>query len=86
MIESPLLDQFFKERYGQQLAQEVRETARKAAHRNILAVLEARFGDVPRDLAEDIESVADEDRLTDLVCRGATCPDLEAFRNEIAER
>jgi hypothetical protein len=90
MIESPLIDQLFKERYGQQLAEEVRQTARQTAretaHRAILTVLEARFGQVPRDLAEDIESVADENRLTDLVCRGATCPDLEAFRDEIERR
>jgi hypothetical protein len=44
----------------QLLRQDIREATREAAHQDIATVLEARFGDVPRDLVETIESVADE--------------------------
>jgi hypothetical protein len=46
--------------------------------------LEARFGDVPRDLAEEIESVVDEKQLKGLVRSAGACPDLDASRNVIA--
>ena len=70
MIESPLLEEFVADR------------VRAMAQRNILAVLETRFGGIPQDLAEQIQSVADEDRLTDLVRKAASCADLEVFRRE----
>jgi len=70
MIESPLLQEF------------VAEGRRK----DILTFLETRFGEVPLDVSEAIQSVVDEDRLTDLVRKSASCPDLDAFRNVIARR
>jgi len=70
MIESPLLQEF------------VAEGRRK----DILTILETRFGEVPLDVSEAIQSVVDEDRLTDLVRKSASCPDLDAFRNAIARR
>ena len=60
----------------------VAKKTRANAQRNILMFLETRFGAIPPDLAERIQSVADEDRLTDLVCKAASCPDLDAFRRE----
>ena len=61
-----------------------RETACKTAHQNIVTVLEARFGDVPRDLAEEIESVVDGKQLKGLVRTAVACPDLDAFRSAVA--
>jgi hypothetical protein len=80
MIESPLIDELladpeFVEAY-------VAKKTRANAQRNILMFLETRFGAIPPDLAERIQSVADEDRLTDLVRKAASCPDLDAFRRE----
>ncbi len=75
MIESPLIQEL--------RTQWTRETACARAQQDILAVLETRFGEVPRDLAEKIESVVDEHQLTELVRRAAAAPNLEAFRSEI---
>jgi len=49
-----------------------------------VTVLEARFGDVPRDLAEEIELVVDAKQLKGLVRTAVACSDLDAFRNAIA--
>ena len=88
MLESPLIDELVMEKYGDQLSEKIRETARETAcetgHQYIVTVLEARFGDVPRDVVEEIESVADEKQLKDLVRSAGTCPDLDAFRKTIA--
>jgi hypothetical protein len=67
MIESPLIQEFVAAR----------------VHKDILTFLEARFGQVPRDLAEKIETVVDDDQLTELVRKAATSPNLEAFRSEV---
>jgi hypothetical protein len=53
---------------------------RENAHENIAAFLDARFGDVPRDLVETIESVVDEKQRKDLVRSPAAGPELAAFR------
>ena len=68
MLEVPFVDEI------------VMEKSRATAHEYIAVVLEARFGDVPRDLVETIESVVDEKQLKDLVRSAAACPDLAAFR------
>ena len=44
MLEVPFLDEIVMEK--------TRETARETAQRYIVAFLEARFGDVPRDLSK----------------------------------
>ena len=72
MIESPLLQEL--------LSENARTTASERAQRDILTILETRFGDVPPVLSEEIEAVADEDQLTGLVRRAASCPDLEALQ------
>ena len=46
----------------------------------IVMLLEARFGVVPRDLVEEIESVVNEKQLESLVRSAGTCPDLAEFR------
>ncbi len=58
----------------------VMEKSRATAHRLITVFLEARFGDVPRDLVEEIESVVDEKQLESLVRSAGTCRDLAEFR------
>jgi len=92
MLESPLIDELVMEKYGELLTEKTREAAREAmretacetAHQYIVTFLEARFGEVPRDLAEEIESVVNEKQLKGLVRTAASCPDLAAFRSEVA--
>jgi hypothetical protein len=79
MIESPLIQELVTEQVREVVTGRVCARAR----RDILTCLEARFGDVPRDLAQAIEAVADDDRLTELVRQAAACPDLQAFHNEL---
>jgi hypothetical protein len=85
MIGSPLInellaDQEFIEAYVAKRSRAAAESvAQAAAHRHILTVLETRFGAVPPDLAGQIQSVTDEDGLTDLVRKASSCPDLKAF-------
>ncbi len=72
MLEIPYLDEIVMEKS--------REAARATAHRHLMVLLEARFGDVPRNLVEEIESVVDEKQLESLVRSAGTCPDLAEFR------
>ncbi len=76
MLEVPFLDEILLEKYGNLLAEKTRE----AVHRDIAAFLEARFGDVPRNLVEAIESIVDEKQLKGLVRSAGTCADLSDFR------
>jgi len=64
VIESPLIQQIVAKRL----------------HYAILAVLEDRFGAVPPDLIEEIQSVDNDDQLIDMVRQAAACRDLDAFR------
>ena len=96
MLESPLIDELFIEKYGELLTQRTREVTRKVtrkvaretacetAHQYIVTVLETRFGEIPRDLGEEIGSVSDEEQLRGMVRTAAACRDLESFRSEIA--
>jgi hypothetical protein len=77
MLEVPFLDEIVMEK--------TRETARETAQQDIVTVLEARFGDVPRDVAEGIESIDDHAQLRDLVRLAASCPDLAAFRDAVVQ-
>jgi predicted transposase YdaD len=70
MLESPLIQNLLTDK----------------AHQYIVSFLEARFGDVPRDLVEEIELVVDEKQLKGLVRLAGSCPDLEAFRSGMARR
>ncbi len=88
MLESPLIDELVMEKYGELLTEKTREatreTACETAHQYIVTVLEARFGDVPRDLAEEIDLVVDGKQLKSLVRTAVACADLDAFRNAIS--
>jgi len=79
MLEVPFLDEIVREKTREAAQRAARETARS----NIAAVLEARFGDVPRDVADEIEVIDDEKQLGRLVRAAGSCPDLEAFRKAI---
>ena len=68
MLEVPFLDEI------------VMEKSRATTHRDITVFLEARFGDIPRDLVGEIESVVDEKQLESLVRSAGTCRDLAEFR------
>ena len=84
MLEIPFLNEIVNEKCETLMLEKTREAARENAHQNIAAFLETRFGDVPRDLLEAIESVVDEKKLKDLVRLAAACRDLDAFGRAIA--
>jgi predicted transposase YdaD len=86
MLEVPFLDEIVKEKTREVERETARRTACETAHQYILTFLEARFGDVPRDLVEEVESVVDEKELKGFVRLAASCPDLGAFRSEMARR
>jgi hypothetical protein len=65
MIESPL----------------IREIVARARHRDITLVLEGRFGSVPPDIAIQLRTIIDEQKLDDLNRLTVHCPDLDAFRS-----
>ncbi|TVS15976.1 MAG: hypothetical protein EA424_14975 [Planctomycetaceae bacterium] len=71
MLEIPFLDEI------------VMEKTRETAQQDIITFLEARFGDVPCDVAEGIESIDDHAQLKGLVRLAASCPDLAAFRDAV---
>ena len=49
-------------------------------HKDILGLLETRFGNIRVDRIEQNLSVVDYDRLTELVSKAVSCPNLESFR------
>ena len=67
MIESPVLIRLLAEQ----------------AHLMILAALRARFGSVPGDVVNALETITDGDKLLDLSGIAAQCPDLETFRRHL---
>ena len=77
MLEIPFLDEIVMEK--------TRETARETAQQYIVSFLEARFGDVPGDVVEGIESIDDHAQLKGLVRLAASCPDLAAFRHAVVQ-
>ena len=85
MLEIPFLDEIVMEKTREAAREAARVTARVTARQDIVTVLEARFGDIPGDVAEEIESVDDETQLRGLVRLAASCPDLDAFRNAVAQ-
>jgi hypothetical protein len=80
MIESPVLQGFLAEQTAKLLAERTAMTM----HQAILGVLEARFSAVPAQIAAALAGVTDENRLKQLVTTAVQCPDLEAFRRELA--
>jgi hypothetical protein len=71
MIESPLI---------QELRQEFMAEQR---HKDIVDVLEERFGSVPQDIITALGAIQDAERLGQLLRWAVRCPDLEAFRQRL---
>jgi hypothetical protein len=72
MIESPVLIELLEER------------ERETLHRVILALLTARFGPISEPLATRVRAEQSLDRLNELLCQAGLCPDLDAFRANLA--
>ena len=68
MIESPVLQRWFRER----------EIATRQVV--VLEALQGRFGPVPADVSAAVRTVEDEGRLKDLLRTAYTCDALDAFR------
>ena len=87
MLEVPWLDEIVQEKFEIVLAEKTREatqeTARATVRQNILSILDARFGEVPQRLAEQIGSIEDQDQLNALVRSAATSRDLKSFRRTV---
>jgi hypothetical protein len=81
MLEIPFLDEIVMEK----TRETARQTARETAQQDIITFLEARFGDVPSDVVEGIESIDDHAQLRGLVRLAASCPDLAAFRDAVVQ-
>ena len=79
MLEIPFLDEIVEKKADEKALVK----ALVASRRHIATVLEARFGEVPRDLIDAVESVGDEQQLEELVRSAAACSDLAAFRHAI---
>ncbi len=67
MIESPL----------------IQEIVARTKHESIIQFLEARFGSVPLDVAIQLRTILDEQKLNNLNRMAARCPDIEAFRVQL---
>jgi hypothetical protein len=87
MLEVPWLDEIVQEKFEIVLAEKTREatqeTARATVRQNILSILDARFGEVPQRLAEQIGSIEDQDQLNALVRSAAASRDLKSFRRTV---
>ena len=89
MIESPLLQEL-KTEWTREAAQKAwREAAqmteRETRRRTIVEFLVARFGTESEGVSAQLETIDDDIRLKQLVKLAATCPDLESFRNHLAD-
>ncbi len=71
MIESPLIQEI------------VAEAKAEANHTAILTFLRGRFGQVPPEIAQALQSISDVQTLEDLMLFTAQCPNLDAFRARV---
>ncbi|MGO8898547.1 MAG: hypothetical protein ACLQU5_09375 [Isosphaeraceae bacterium] len=72
MIESPVLQELKA------------EWTREDKRRTIVDFLVARFGPEAEEIATQLETIADEARLKELIKLAAYCADLQSFRKELA--
>jgi hypothetical protein len=75
MIESRLMKEVVQEA--------VQKAVVEQRHRDILRVLELRFGSVPPDVAQAVQAVTKKKQLDALWDRTVVCPDLESFRAKL---
>jgi len=76
MIESPVLQEL--------KAEWTREAVREDKRRTIVDFLVGRFGPEAEEIATQLETIADDARLKELVELAALCSDLPSFRKELA--
>ena len=74
MIESPLIQEI------------VDEAKVRTQQMDIVAVLEARFGRVPRRLIAAVNSVKDERALTKLIAVAVKCSNLDTFQRQMTSK
>lgn len=80
VLESPALSEL-KEMLLDQIHRDLRaETLRK----NVITILQARFGTVPAERVAPLDALTDDARFDELVRLAATCPDLDAFTAGLA--
>ena len=72
IVESPLL---------KEILEDVRQEGRQDS---ILDLLEARFGEVPVEVARRVRDIHDSARLQQLLKVAKDCPDLVTFQAEAA--
>ncbi len=68
MIESPWLKEVLE------------ECEVKLQRKNILEILEVRFGAIEPEVSADLQRITDPVRLRELLLLAARCPHLDAFR------
>jgi membrane protein involved in colicin uptake len=96
MIESPVLQEFVREREqaakekaakeaAKNAAKAAKQAARQSSFNNILMVLAARLGDEAQAVAPELDAV-DETRFDDLLRSATTCSNLASFREFLANR
>ncbi len=76
MIESPVLQEL--------KAEWTRDAVREDKRHIILDFLVARFGPEAEEVATQLETIADDARLKELVKFAPYCADLASFRKELA--
>jgi predicted transposase YdaD len=77
MIESPVYEQILKE--GEEKGRE--EGREEALKGSVLAVLEARFEVMPRDIEQGVKAVEGLRQLEIILKRASVCKDLAEFRD-----
>ncbi len=58
----------------------IQELVAETLQKDIVTVLEARFGAVPEELVAELQTIGDEQRLNGLIKHAAVSPDLGSFR------
>jgi predicted transposase YdaD len=64
----------------------IQEIVAEARQKDLMAVLEGRFGPIPNQMRETIQQIAVEKALDELIAWSARCPSLEAFTAKLPRR
>jgi hypothetical protein len=84
MIESPVLQELKAEWTRDAAREAAREAVLQTNRRAIVDFLVARFGPEAEEIATQLETIADDARLKELIKLAAVCSDLPSFRKELA--
>ncbi|MGH7199189.1 MAG: hypothetical protein ACREJB_01200 [Planctomycetaceae bacterium] len=80
MLEQVMRESWVVQEFAKKLANEKLAQARR---QDILTFLEGRFGTIPAQLAAELGTVTEEERLLELIRIAARCPDLESFQAQL---